>query len=131
MKIAIPSDDRVTISTHFGRTRGFLVYDIADRTPAVDGYRERGEAGKHACACNSAERPTTHQTIIDALDGCKIVIARGMGPQMYDDLLSCGIDVFLTDTATAQAAVEQYIADSLPERAGLGCIDHIECEQHH
>ncbi len=28
MKIAIPSDDQVHIAGHFGRTRGFLIYDV-------------------------------------------------------------------------------------------------------
>ncbi len=131
MKIAIPSDDRVSIATHFGRVRGFAVYDVTDGKAVADGYRATTSKPKHECACGTAERASTHQAFLDILDGCSIVIARGMGAHMYDDLVSCGIHVFLTETPTVQTAVEQYIAHSLPERPGLGCVDHVECEEHH
>ena len=32
MKIAIPSDDKVSICVHFGRTKGFLIFDIENNT---------------------------------------------------------------------------------------------------
>ncbi len=123
MKIAIPSDDRATIAGHFGRTRGFLVYDVDDGKATATAYRSTSTEEKHECACGAGERPSRHQAILDALDGCEIVIARGMGAHMYDDLLSCGIDVFLTDVEDAQSAVGHFLAHSLPERRALGCID--------
>jgi len=31
MKIAIASDDGKTISSHFGRTKGFVIFEVEDK----------------------------------------------------------------------------------------------------
>ncbi len=121
MRIAVPSDDQSSIAPFFGRSRGFLVYDVADDKVSGSVYRPAKHETKTKCRCTSTERSWRHQAVLDAITGCTTVIARGMGAQMYDDLLSCGLEVFLTDTTDARTAVEQLLAHALPERAALGC----------
>lgn len=121
MRIAIPSDDRSTITPHFGRADGFLIYTVDGAAGQLEGYRPLHAPPQHVCACETDERPSRHQRVLDVLDGCDTVIARGMGAHLYDDLLSCGIDVALTDIEDARAAVDLFLARSLPERPGLGC----------
>ncbi|HEX9161505.1 MAG TPA: NifB/NifX family molybdenum-iron cluster-binding protein [Thermoanaerobaculia bacterium] len=123
MKVAIPSDDRASISAHFGRARGFLIYDIDNGAVAPAGYRDATHEHDHDCHCETGQRASRHEAVLDALAGCEIVIARGMGAHMYDDLLASDIDVFLTDTADATTAVEQLLSHALPERASLGCFE--------
>lgn len=120
MKVAIPSDDRSTIASHFGKAAGFLIYKISDQIAELQGYRTL-DMSPHACACGSDERPSRHERVLDVLAGCKMVIARGMGAPMYDDLVACGIDVALTTVEDAQTAVKLFVARSLPERPDLGC----------
>ncbi len=120
MKIAIPSDDRSTISPHFGRAQGFLIFEVEGNTAEMKDYRPL-DLPDHACACESHERPSRHQRILDALAGCKTVIARGMGATMYDDLIACGFDVALTTVDDAKNAARLFVVRSLPERPDLGC----------
>jgi len=119
VKVAIPSNDRSTIAAHFGRTAGFLIYDVADRTAEFREYRTV-DVPHDTCAC-ADERPVRHQRVLDALSGCQAVIGRGMGAHMYDDLLACGIDVTLSDVEDARAAIELFVERALPERPELGC----------
>lgn len=122
MKVALPSDDRTSIAPHFGRTRGFLIYDVDAGVAQPAGYVDAKQEDGHDCHCSTGKRPR-HEAVLEALAGCEVVIARGMGAHMYDDLLACGIDVFLTDTSTVQTAVEQFLGHALPERASLGCLE--------
>lgn len=128
MKIAVPSDDHVNVSSHFGRSPGFLVFEVVGGRIESHTYRPRSaclDAGATACACDVAKRPERHQEILDVLEGCSVVVARGMGTQLYDDLVSCGIDVALTDVDDARAAAALFLAGTLPERSEIGCDGEI------
>lgn len=118
--IAVPSDDHVTIAAHFGRAGGFIIYSTNGEIEEV-GYRKTLHDQKDHCGCASAERPSRHESVLDALDECRVVIARGMGVQMYDDLHACGIEVVLTDCALADRAVEEFVAGSLSPRSSFEC----------
>ncbi|MFZ2491723.1 MAG: NifB/NifX family molybdenum-iron cluster-binding protein [Thermoanaerobaculia bacterium] len=120
MKVAVASDDRVGVAEHFGLARGFVVYSVTNRRLGPASYRAV-EAEDHECSCTPGTRPVRHQKMIDALSGCDVVIARGMGAHMYDDLVSWGLEVALTDVDDAAAAAALYVARSLPERTELGC----------
>jgi predicted Fe-Mo cluster-binding NifX family protein len=120
MKIAVPSDDRATVAAQFGRSRGFLIYETDGKLLEAAGYRSTSLEAE-GCECSSAERPSRHQAMLDALEGCAVVIARGMGAHMYDDLVAWGVEVHLTDVGDAPAAAALYVAQMLPERADLGC----------
>lgn len=120
MKVAIPSDDQATIASHFGRTAGFLIYEVGDRAAQLEEFRPV-HVRHDRCECEGKERPVRHQRVLDALGGCRAVIARGMGAHMYDDLLACGIEVNLTDVQDARAAIDLFVARALPERPELGC----------
>lgn len=120
MKIAVPSDDQINVASHFGRAQGFLFFTVHNDVVESAGYRP-SEAIQHTCECSAAERPSRHQHMLDALAGCDVVVARGMGAHMYDDLHSCGIDIALTDVDDARAAVALFVAGSLPDRTELGC----------
>ena len=45
MKIAIVSDDGKTISAHFGRSRGFVIFEIEDSKVKNQEYRENTFTG--------------------------------------------------------------------------------------
>jgi predicted Fe-Mo cluster-binding NifX family protein len=120
MRVAIPSDDQVRVAFHFGRTRGFLVFDVAAGRVASPQYRPVG-AGSLACGCTPGEGGSRHALVLAALYDCSAVVARGMGPHMYDDLAGHGIDVALTDVDDARAAAALFASGSLPQRTEDGC----------
>jgi predicted Fe-Mo cluster-binding NifX family protein len=120
MKIAVPSDDQKNVALHFGRARGFLLFAVENEIVEPEGYRPMN-AAEHVCECSSAERPSRHQRVLDALAGCDVVIARGMGAHMFDDLFACGIEAALTDVGDARAAAALFAAGALPQRTEIGC----------
>ncbi len=115
MKIAVASDDGKIISAHFGRTKGFLIFDIEngeiksrEYIPNTFTGHARGlyEKGLH-------HQYDTHAVIIENLKDCKAVISHGMGRRLYDDLTSAGIEVYVTDETDVDKAIELYLKGEL------------------
>lgn len=115
MRIAVPTQDGKTISEHFGRARGFIIFE------ARNGAVEEVRLAESGFASGALEGHHDHSAIVNALDGCQAVISRGMGRRMVDDLKAAGIDVILTSEIDAASAVMGYLAGGLKDRGGEGC----------
>ncbi|MBU4246049.1 MAG: NifB/NifX family molybdenum-iron cluster-binding protein [Nanoarchaeota archaeon] len=110
MKIAIASDDKKTISHHFGRALGFVVFDIKnDKTVSRD---YRNNIGKNSGECGSCD----HSAMIKNVKDCKIVISYGMGQRIYNDLTSSGIIPLVTEEETVDEALNQFLKNELKNR---------------
>lgn len=122
-KIAVVSDDGKTIALHFGRTRGFEIFEIEDGGISGREYRLNTFTG-HARGLEGAGHGTDkHGPILAALADCKVVISHGMGRRIYDDLKQANIEVFITEETDVEKAIELYISGELIDRPELGC-DH-------
>ncbi|MCL4558981.1 MAG: NifB/NifX family molybdenum-iron cluster-binding protein [Deltaproteobacteria bacterium] len=119
MKIAVASDDGKTISSHFGRTRGFAIFDIEDDKIKGSDYRDNTFTGHAMGMVQEHHSHNHHSLIIEALSDCTVVISHGMGRMLYDDLKSAGMEVFVTDETDAGRAVALFIADKLTDNPGL------------
>ncbi len=127
MKIAVASDDGKTICGHLGRCGSFIIFE-------VDGENIKSKEAKkniytsHASeSCGHDHRPGesthSHQGLVDALAECEVVISKGMGGRIMDDLTSAGITPVITAEENAGKAVQAYIKGNLkhfPSRA-CGC----------
>ena len=122
MKIAVPSDDQAHVAAHFGRARGFLVYDVVGTVAKREEYRITSHHHEHDHGCGSG-CGARHESVLGALAGCEVVIARGIGEHMRDEILGCGMEIFVTDKQNAQAAVDQYLWNGVPESASLCCFE--------
>ena len=107
MKIAIASDDRKTISNHFGKAFGFMVFDITNEKINNKEYREN--IGKNSGECRSCN----HSAMIKNIQDCKIVISFGMGQRIYDDLIKAGITPIVTDEKNVEDALKQFTMNNL------------------
>jgi predicted Fe-Mo cluster-binding NifX family protein len=114
MKILMPSDDGKLISSHFGRTRGFLIFEIQDNKILKKDYilntitghgRGMHESGSH--------NYSSHAGIIEALEDVQIVISHGMGRRLYEDLKNAGKEVYVTDTINPEEAIDLYLNGKL------------------
>ncbi|MGJ8454463.1 NifB/NifX family molybdenum-iron cluster-binding protein [Pseudothermotoga sp. U03pept] len=111
MKIAIASDDGVTISSHFGRTKGFVIAEIENKQLKDKKYLPNTFTG-HAMGLHHDEQRHghgNHAGIISALSDCVAVISHGMGKRLYDDLTQAGKEVYVTDEVEVDKAIEQYL----------------------
>ena len=64
-----------------------------------------------------------HGPILEALKDCNVVISKGMGMRIYNDLKQVGIEVYITSEIDAKTAAELYLKNELVDNPELGC-DH-------
>jgi predicted Fe-Mo cluster-binding NifX family protein len=120
MKIAIVSDDGENLSSHFGRTKGFVVFEVEGKEIKGQEYRPNTFTG-HARGLEGKHDADHHGPILSALKDCKVVISHGMGMRIYDDLKGIGIEVFITDETNIKNALSLYLEGQLINRPELGC----------
>ncbi len=121
MKIAIASDDGKSIASHFGRTRGFVIFEVNEGQVKSEEYRLNTFTGHARGLEGAGHELDRHTPILDALKDCKAVISHGMGRRIYDDLREAGIEAFITDEIDVKRAIELYINDNLIDQPEKGC----------
>jgi len=109
MKIAIESNDGVTIKSPFIPTRGYVVYNIEESDIVGSEYRESKLGDKKS----SSERITVPTKIHSLLSDCSTIISRGMDRSNLDVLKQEGLDVFITFKTSAKDAVRLYMRELL------------------
>jgi len=107
MKIAIESNDGVTIKSPFIHTKGYLVYDIDEADVISYEYRE-------SKAKNSGEKVTR-----PVLTDCNTIISRGMDRNHLRLFKEEGKDVFITFKTSAKDAVRLYLKEMI-----IGNVPH-------
>lgn len=125
LKIAIPSDDERTIASHFGRTRGFKIFEIEGKEIKRQEYRLNDFTGHARGFAEAGHEMDRHGPILTALQDCSVVIAHGMGRRIYDDLRAFGIEAFITPETDIATALNLYLEGRLVDQPELGCChDH-------
>ena len=121
MRIAVASDDGTTISSHFGKTRGFVIFDVVDGRVIKRSYIKNTFTG-HARGLSGADHSVDrHGPILQSLKDCKAVIAHGMGQRIYDDLRSVEIEAFIVNETEADEAIRLYLQKRLKDHPAAGC----------
>jgi len=126
MKIAAASDDEVNISQHFGRASHYVVLTVEDCK--VLGQETRAKAGHQTFAAHEplklapGERhgydtgsETRHESMVEAISDCQVLIAGGMGWGAYESMKEHGIETIVTDVKDIGEATELYLAGNLPD----------------
>lgn len=126
MKIAVVTDDEKNISAHFGRAQYYVVLTVKDgqvieqeTRPKANHSQFAGEHGHHGEHGDShgMDRQSQHRhaQMMDAIEDCQVLMARGMGQGAHYSLTSRGIKPVLTDIQDIQEAVDAYLAGRLIE----------------
>jgi len=123
MKIGIASDDKESIAQHFGKTRGFVIAEVIDGKVKSKEYRENiftshnqpGRSEPHG------EHGHSHSSILTALKDCDVVLARGMGRRIYDDLRGAKIESVITTLPGVDEAIAAYMNGTLIDNPEKGC----------
>jgi predicted Fe-Mo cluster-binding NifX family protein len=123
MKVSIVSDDGVTVASHFGRAKGFIVYTIEDGCITSRTWRANTFT-KHSQGLLHGHHETDgHKPILEALADCAVIISRGMGRRAYDDLTQNSLRVIITDATEAEKAISLFVSNQLVDQPRLVC-DH-------
>ena len=123
MKIAIPSNDQITISRHFGRAAGFMILDIEKNKVVHKEYKSNTFTGHAKGQHHEKEHNHSHHGIFNAIGGCQTVIAGGMGRRLYTDFEQKGMEVFVTSENDIEKALELFFSNALDNNSD-NCCNH-------
>lgn len=126
MKIAAITDDKVTISQHFGRATLYMVATVENGK--VVKKEARNKAGHHTFSADPQQHPETapgerhgydegaqsrHATMAQTIDDCQVLLAGGMGWGAYESLKNRNIEAIVTDVENIDEAVNLYLQGKL------------------
>lgn len=127
MRIAVPTDDGVSIAEHFGRCAAFLVFEIGNgqitsrQTRSNQAHECHGGAGGEAHDCGAQG----HGGIVSRIGDCQAVVCGGMGQRAAEALRAGGIlPVIAQPGGPAEVAVLAYAAGTLKPASGSFCRCH-------
>jgi predicted Fe-Mo cluster-binding NifX family protein len=114
MKIAVATTDGVSLSQHFGQSKGFVVFDIDGATVLARELRTNDDTPHNQGICNheGQNQPGSHGhgSILDLLGDCAVLLCGGMGAGAAQSLRANGINpVVLPGVRSADDAVADYI----------------------
>ena len=125
MKIAVISEDGVSISQHFGRAPLYVV--VTAENGKIVAKETRDKAGHHTFAAHQhpdvapgerhgydAGSQTRHASMADAISDCQVLISGGMGWGAYEAMRSYNIEPIVTDVKSIEEAVQLYLTGQLP-----------------
>ena len=124
MRIAVPTNDGVSISQHFGRSAGFLIFEaesgeirscVVKTNPAIHTHGEHACTGDHAEASHGSHGAHDHSAMVSAIAGCEVVLCAGMGQRAVDALRQGGVrEIVVAEPGPAESRVRDYLNGTLP-----------------
>jgi len=129
MKVAIASEDGVTISHHFGRSACFIVFEaqdgkITNREKRSNTYTAFATGECDGQGHHAPNATHSHAGIVNALRDCGAVLCYGMGWRAAEDLKQNGIQAFvLAAEMSPEEAVAAFAAGKLAP-SGVFCRCH-------
>jgi predicted Fe-Mo cluster-binding NifX family protein len=131
MKIAVISDDGVSVSQHFGRAAYYYVFSIENGNIATREQRPKlghshfsgqtDQANQNQPHSHHGDDPAAqsrHIQMAETISDCEALIAGGMGRGAYNSLLGVKIKPIITDIESIEEAVQAFIQGTI--------IDHPE-----
>ena len=137
MKVAVASDDGNTISAHLGRCRSFVIYEVTEGkavrqetientfTPHMQKGGQGGGGGQPQMLRDGrgphgvGRAAGGHGALMEALEGVEVLIARGMGPRLVNELSTHGIRTVFSVEENIDVAI-QMLAEGKLEELGDG-----------
>jgi len=121
MKIAAVTDDGQTISQHFGRAAYYAILTVKNgqvierQTAEKPAHHHKNQHDPHH---EGGHHNHDHDSMIDPIAECQVLLAGGMGMGAYNALQARGIQPIITDIREIDQAVSAYLAGNL--------VDHRE-----
>jgi len=110
LKIAVPTDDGVTVSRHFGQAAYFKILNLDEGKVVSVEIREK-VVHEHGSQVPQGIHPGA--AMVDSIMDCNVLIAGGMGSPVYQRAINVGLQVILTRQQDIDLAVRDFLAGSL------------------
>jgi predicted Fe-Mo cluster-binding NifX family protein len=119
VKIAVATTDGISLSQHFGQSKGFVVFEVDGLTVQNRELRTNDDTPHNQGICNhgghNQQGAQGHASILDLLSDCSVVLCGGMGAGAAQSMTANGIKpVVLPGERSADDAVATYINGSVP-----------------
>jgi predicted Fe-Mo cluster-binding NifX family protein len=119
VKIAVATIDGVSLSQHFGQSKGFVVFEVDGLTVKNRELRTNDDTPHNQGICNHGDPKQQgiqgHASILDLLSDCGVVLCGGMGAGAAQSMVANGIKpVILAGAHSADDAVATYISGNVP-----------------
>ena len=125
MKIAVASDDGVTVNQHFGRAPYYVVATV--ESGKVVAKEKRAKAGHHTFAGvrddehidgqgrrgYSKSSASKHSAMAESISDCDVLICGGMGWGAYESMGKSNINTIVTDIMYIDDTIASYLAGTL------------------
>ena len=123
-RIAVVTEDMVTISQHFGMARHYLVYEVEAGAIIRKETRSKPAHGPamhdhHGGREVTPEMRGTHDSMLSNVRDCTVLIARGMGAPMYSAIVEAGMRAYVTRIRGADEAVRAFLTGNLDNHLEL------------
>jgi len=117
MKLAIATDDFITVTGHIGRCGGFLHYEIQDdkivSRVQIENYLSHHKRDGERRENHEAEHSHSHSRLIKILNGCSHLICKGAGWRVVEDLKQNNIEIVFTKEEIADNAALKFSENAL------------------
>lgn len=125
MKIAIPTSDGIRISSNLKKIKGFKVFEIIEGKIIDENYVPCHEpvnmnAGRGDNGNSDTHVELLEQSLLACIEDCQMVIANGLGKQMFEELVKAQKEAFITEATHVRGAISHFIRQTLrnhPEMA--------------
>ena len=123
MKVAVATTDGVLLSQHFGRSMGFVVFDVEGKE-----YRRRelraNNHTPHAQGACGHEHGHHHNSIVQLLSDCSFIVCGGMGAGAVAAFRSNGIKPVMVAGAHSVEAALMFHLSGNAAVIETGTCDH-------
>ena len=110
LKIAVPTDDGINISQHFGQAIYFKILSLENNQVVTSEIREKAI---HTPGTPSADGMHPGAIMIESISDCQTLIAGGMGSPVYNRAIAAGLKVILTRQSDIDLAVRDFLVGKL------------------
>ena len=123
MKIAIPTNDGINISAHFGRCREFLIFEAQNgQVKLIETRINSGCHGHGSGSSDGGAQDHSHSGFVDVLRDCETVLCGGIGAGAVEALNAGGIPVVLVEAAgSAEQIFTAFQSGALRPASGGMC----------
>lgn len=111
MKIAIPTNDRITVAERTGRAQEFAVFEITDGKVIHSEYRKNTHENNHSHSHKSVSEKHSHSEVIKLLKDIDTFFVIRLGKYMKSDLESGGIAYEITEEKKLEKIVNRFLSD--------------------
>jgi predicted Fe-Mo cluster-binding NifX family protein len=125
-RIAVATIDGVSLSQHFGQSKGFVVFEVDGTKIISSEVRTNQDTPHKEGICNHGDHQTPgasgHPGILGLLKDCTVVLCGGMGAGAAQSLLANGLKpVIVPGTCSAQEAAAAYVRGDAPAASAGFC----------